>query len=118
MSFSTEIQSELDSYLLPWQDVSTRSMFGAMVYLVAGKMFAFIHDGKLVIKLPQADRAQAIDRVGARPYIRGHNGRFGDWVEPPLASPDAVGNTLSWIKKSYQYVQVAPTASKRMVRRM
>ena len=118
MSFSTEIQSELDSYLLPWQDVSTRNMFGAMAYLVGGKMFAFIHDGKLVVKLPQTDKAEAIDRAGARPYVLGHNGRFGDWMEIPLDSPDMVENTLPWVKKSYQYVQVAPRASKRRARRV
>ncbi len=118
MSFSKEIQSELDSHLLPWQDVSTRNMFGAMVYLVGGKMFTFIYDGKLVVKVPQADRAEAIERAGAMPYTHGYNGRFGDWMEIPLDSPDMAENTLPWIEKSYQYVQIAPTASKRRVRRM
>jgi hypothetical protein len=52
------------------------------------------------------------------PYTHGHNSRFGDWMEIPLASPDMVENTLPWIEKSYRYVQIAPTASKRRVRRM
>ena len=118
MAFSTEIQSELDSHLLPWQDVSIRNMFGAMVYLVGGKMFAFIHDDKLVVKLPQADKAQAINGVGAMPYVLGHNGRFGDWMELPLASPDMVENTLPWIKKSYQYVQSVAKTRRRRAKRI
>ncbi|MCE2463891.1 MAG: TfoX/Sxy family protein [Dehalococcoidia bacterium] len=118
MAFSTEIQSELDSYLLPWKDVSTRSMFGAMAYLVSGKMFAFIHDSKLVVKLPQADKTQAIDHVGAMPYTLGHNGQFGDWMELSLTSPDMVESTLPWVEKSYYYVQAVPKSRRRRVRRI
>ena len=40
----------------PGRMFSIRNMFGAMVYMVGGKMFAFIHDDKLVVKLPQADK--------------------------------------------------------------
>ena len=118
MAFSTEIQSELDSYLLPWKDVSTRSMFGAMAYLVGGKMFAFIHDSKLIVKLPQADKTQAIDLAGAMPYTLGHNGQFGDWMELPLSSPDMVESTLPWVEKSYHYVQAVPKSRRKRVRRI
>ena len=67
MAFSTEIQGELDASLLPWRDVSTRKMFGSMVYMAGDKMFAFIHDDKLVVKLPQQEKARAAESGGARP---------------------------------------------------
>ena len=118
MAFSTEIQSEFYSYLLPWEDVSTRSMFGAMAYLVSGKMFAFIHDSKLVVNLPQEDKTQAIDSVGVMPYTLGHNGQFGDWMELPLTSTDMVERSLPWVEKSYHYVQSVPKPRRRMGRRI
>ncbi len=117
MAFSIEIQSELDAHLLPWQDVSTRKMFGAMVYLVGGKMFAFIYDARLVVKLPEEDKAEARERDGARPFILGNGSQFGDWMEFPISTPDRVEEALTWVGKSYQYVQATPRAGKARPRR-
>ena len=112
MAYSAEIQSELDAHLLAWQDVSTRKMFGAMVYLVGSRMFAFIYNDRLVVKLPKEEVAEATESGNARPFIHGDSGRFGDWIEFPLASPGEVENVLNPVGKSYQYVQVAPKARK------
>ena len=107
MAFSAEIQSELDARLMPWVEVSSRRMFGAAVYLVRDKMFAFIHNHSLVIKLPPEDSAKARASEGARPYLHGHVGRFGEWVEFPLDGPDGVAERVPWIASSYQYVQMS-----------
>jgi hypothetical protein len=109
VAFSTEIQGELDASLLPWRDVSTRKMFGSMVYMAGDKMFAFIHDDKLVVKLPQQEKARAAESGGARPFVHGQNGQFGDWMEFPLASPEGIEGAIPWIKQSYRYVRVAST---------
>ena len=106
MAFSAEIQSELDVHLLPLADVSSRRMFGAAVYLVRDKMFAFIHNHSLVVKLPPEDGAKAMASDGVRPYNHGHVGRFGDWMELPLDGPDGVEEMVPWILGSYQYVQL------------
>ena len=99
-----------------WPDVSPRRMFGAMAYLVGARMFAFIYNGTVVVKLPETDKAEANSTVGARPFTLGHAGRFGDWMEFPFPCPDGMAITRPWVRKSYEYVQIAPTIRKRRAR--
>ena len=70
-------------------------------------MFAFVYDNRVIVKLRKEDKPEAEERWGARPFIHGHTGRFGDWVEFPQASPEEVAGAVSWIDKSYRYVQTA-----------
>ena len=115
MAFSPEIQSELDANLLRWPNVSTRKMFGAMVYLIGGRMFAFIYDTRVIVKLRQEEKGEAGEQYGARPFIHGRTGRFGDWMEFPLDGVYAVEGVLPWIRRSFEYVQVAPTHRRRPI---
>lgn len=110
VAFSAEIQQELDALLLPWEDVSPRKMFGAMVYLAKGKMFAFVYDNRVVVKVPEEQKSEAEKRMGAGPFIHGHTGKFGDWMELPLAGVREVGKALPWIRNSYDQAQNAPPA--------
>lgn len=108
MAFSAEIQQELDALLLPWNGVSPRNMFGAMVYLVKGKMFAFVCDTRVIVKVPKEDKVEAEARMRATPFIHGHTGRFGDWMELPLRGMQEVGGALPLIRNSYIQAQTPP----------
>ena len=110
MAFSAEIHSELDARLVPWQDVSPRKMFGAMAYLVGDRLFAFIYDDWVVVKLPPEDKAAAGQGSGARPFTHSRSRKFGDWMEFPLVRSDEIEDALPWIKRSYQHVLAIPTA--------
>ena len=73
MAFSVEIQQELDALLLPWDDVSPRNMFGAMVYLVKGKMFAFVYDNRVIVKVPKEKQGSSGIANESQPlYSRPH----------------------------------------------
>ena len=113
MAYSTAIQSKLDPFLLPWPDVSTRKMFGAMVYLVSGKMFAIVYGDRIVVKLPKDDMAVATSVGGARPFVVSRGRRFGDWMEFPPSSPGSVEGLLPWIMKSYELALATPATRKR-----
>ena len=108
MAFSVEIQQELDALLLPWDDVSPRNMFGAMVYLVKGKMFAFVYDNRVIVKVPKENKAAAESQMRASPFIHGHAGHFGDWMALPLRGAREVGKALPWIRTSYDQAQTSP----------
>ena len=97
----------MDAHLLPWKNVSSRQMFGAMVYLGNSKMFAFVYDNRVIVKLRKEDKPEAEEHWGARPFIHVHTGRFGDWMEFSQASPSEVAGAVNWISKSYEYVQTA-----------
>ena len=77
----------------------------------------FLRIGRLVVKLPKEDMAEAREPGDATPFIHGHNGRFGDWMEFPLTSLDGIEGLLPWVRKSYQYVQIAPGIIKGRSRR-
>ena len=112
MAFSVEIQSELDGHLLPWPDVSARKMFGALVYMVDGKMFAIVHDQWLAIKVPQDHMAQLLEEPGARPFSSRQGIRFGDWVQLPLPEPAQAAGYLGWLDRSYQRARAARPSGK------
>ena len=120
MAFSAEIQQELDALLLPWDDVSPRNMFGAMVYLVKGKMFAFVYETRVIVKVPKENKAEAEERMKARPFFHRRTGKFGDWMELPLGGASGVEEALPWIRNSYDQAQTSPrfgSSSKKWRRR-
>ena len=75
---------QLQATLLGLRGVSTKRLFGDQAFFVAGRMFAFRHDGALVLKLPEAERRDAIARGDGRPFLVHANVPFGRWVEVRL----------------------------------
>ena len=110
MEFSVDVQEKLDPLLAAWDGVYARKMFGALVYMVGGKMFVIIHGGDVVVKLPKEDKAEASNTAGAHPFVVGVNGRFGDWMQLPLADPVRAAELLPRIDKSYDYVLATQAA--------
>lgn len=62
-------------------EVTTKRMFGAEAFFTRGRMFAFLFDDSIVLKLPESERQTVLDTRAARPFLTGERAPFGRWVE-------------------------------------
>jgi TfoX-like protein len=69
--------------------VTSKRMFGADAFFTLGRMFAFLFDEAIVLKLPEADREEVLATRLARPFLTGASAPFGRWVEVSIAGPEA-----------------------------
>lgn len=82
----------LQASLLGLRGVSAKRLFGDQAFFVAGRMFAFRHDGALVLKLPETERRDVIALGHGRPFLVHESVPFGRWVEVRLRDlPTAIG---------------------------
>lgn len=65
-------------------EVSAKRMFGAEAFFTGGRMFAFLFDEAIVLKLPESDRQDALDTRLARPFLTEGAAPFGRWVETSI----------------------------------
>jgi len=64
-------------------NVSTRRMFGAEAFFHGRRMFAFLREDLVVLKLPQGQREELLEAQAARPFLVNAGASFGRWVEVP-----------------------------------
>ena len=86
-------------------NVTTRKMFGAEAFFHGRRMFAFLREDQVVLKLPEGEREQLLESRAARPFLVDENAGFGRWVEIPGSGEDAARAVL--------LVQSAYSAAKR-----
>lgn len=85
--------------------VSDRRMFGADVYMVQGRMFAFLETAVLGIKLPSEYRRDLLDNGVAQPYLSTQGRPFGDWLALPLRTPSEVERAVDLLEVAHGYAQ-------------
>ena len=117
MTNDPSVQSELDAILLPWSEVSTRSMFGGHAYFVGDRLFACYYKGAVAAKLPEPDRKQALDNGRARPFTPQPGRPFGEWVEFPVEGSGGVEALLPVLETALEYVQRTPPKGRKSPRR-
>ncbi len=86
-------------------NVTTRKMFGAEAFFHGRRMFAFLREDLVVLKLPESQREELLVAKAARPFLVNENAGFGRWVEIPGSGADAARAVL--------LVQSAYNAAKR-----
>lgn len=86
-------------------NVTTRKMFGAEAYFHGSRMFAFLREDLVVLKLPESQREELLEAKAARPFLVNENAGFGRWVEIPGTGEAAARAVL--------LVQSAHAAAKR-----
>jgi len=64
-------------------NVSTRRMFGAEAFFHGRRMFAFLREDLVVLKLPPGEREELLEAQAARPFLVNAGAGFGKWVEVP-----------------------------------
>lgn len=86
-------------------NVTTRKMFGAEAFFHGRRMFAFLREDLVVLKLPESQREELLEAKTARPFLLNENAGFGRWIEVPGSGSDA--------ERAVALVQSAYTAAKR-----
>ena len=75
-------------------EVTTKRMFGAEAFFTHGRMFAFLFDEAIVLKLPEAERQAVLDTRAARPFLTGAQAPFGRWVEASVHGSHAASRAI------------------------
>lgn len=74
--------------------VTTKRMFGAEAFFTTGRMFAFLFDEAIVLKLPESERQDVLDARHARPFLTGERAPFGRWVEASIRGSEAASRAI------------------------
>lgn len=102
-------------------EVTTKRMFGAEAFFTHGRMFAFLFDDTIVLKLPEAERQAVLDTRAARPFLTGAQAPFGRWVEASVhgshAASRAIGLAASAHALAQSPVEEGPRKRRAVVRR-
>ena len=112
MDIDPGIQKTLDAHVLPWERVTSRTMFGGVAYMVDGKMFAMLSEGAVAMKLPDQVRARALTLAGVSPF-RPMGRSFGRWVQFLVLLEDDVPVLTPWLESAREYVASLPAPAKR-----
>jgi TfoX/Sxy family transcriptional regulator of competence genes len=74
--------------------VTTKRMFGAEAFFTFGRMFAFLFDEAIVLKLPESERQDVLDARHARPFLTGERAPFGRWVETTIRGSESASRAI------------------------
>lgn len=81
-------------------NVTTRKMFGAEAFFHGRRMFAFLREDLVVLKLPETQREELLEAKMARPYLVNENAGFGRWVEVP-GTGEAASSAVVLVQSAY-----------------
>lgn len=84
----------VDAAIRAMPAVTSKRMFGAEAYFTNGRMFAFLFDEAIVLKLPEPDRQSVLDTRTARPFLTHENAPFGRWVEATIQGSEAASRAI------------------------
>ncbi|MER3496184.1 MAG: hypothetical protein C4320_04905 [Armatimonadota bacterium] len=86
-------------------DVRARRMFGGMGVYTGERMFAFLLDDKIGLKLKGSDYEEALRLPGAIPMVPEEGAEpLREYVEFPPAILDDEATLQTWIDRSAEYV--------------
>lgn len=88
--------------------VERRKMFGGLSLFINGHMFAGVHGRKIVLRLGEAERADAQAEAGTLPFEPMPGRVMKEYVvvpEPVWSSPEALEE---WMRRSVEYVGALP----------
>lgn len=80
--------------ILAMPQVTTKRMFGAEAFFTGGRMFAFLFEEAIVLKLPEPDRQDVLDTRVARPFLTNERAPFGRWVESAIQGSEAASRAI------------------------
>lgn len=91
-------------------------MFGHPCMFAAGSMFMVLHDGRIVLRLAEADRAELLATPGSSAFAP--QGRaMREYVAVPRAMMDRPDELGDWVARSYGFARELPPPARRRRRR-
>jgi DNA transformation protein and related proteins len=87
-------------------DVRARRMFGGMGVYTGEKMFAFLYEAELGLKLSPEDLDEAMNMPGAGPVVPEPNAEpMREYVQMPKEVLDNYEAFIGWVEKSATYAR-------------
>jgi len=90
-----------------------RKMFGYPCVFAKGNMFAGLHEAGMVLRLPDAQRAEFLRLKGAKQFEPMPGRVMREYVVAPKALLDSQGRLRTWVEKSLAYVSSLPAKPKK-----
>jgi hypothetical protein len=94
--------------ILAMPQVTTKRMFGAEAFFTGGRMFAFLFEEAIVLKLPESERQDVLDTRLARPFLTSAQAPFGRWVEAGIHGSEAASRAIRLAAAAHALAQ-SPT---------
>lgn len=92
--------------------IEHRTMFGYPSVFLNGNMLACVFQDRIMVRLPDADRAEAISSLGAKLFEPSPGRAMKEYVELPSRVADDSSQLTSWLQRGRRYVETLPKKSK------
>lgn len=97
-----DLRLAFESEVLSWPHVTTRFMFGCLVYMAKGKLFAFLVDDSIVItRLDEASR-EALSAEYEAFAFESKGKTIGGWMQVVVADESELAEIIDYVRKSYE----------------
>jgi TfoX/Sxy family transcriptional regulator of competence genes len=90
-----------------------RTMFGYPSVFLNGNMLASIFQDRVMVRLSEAERAEAIARAGAKPFEPSPGRPMKEYVELPAAVAKDARELRGWLERGRSYVATLPVKKKK-----
>jgi len=92
--------------------VELKPMFGCPAYFTNGNLFAGVHQSSLMLRLPEASRAEAV-ALGGGPFEPMPGRPMKKYVVLPTAVLDDEAATADWVRRGAEYAASLPPKAKK-----
>ncbi len=90
-----------------------RKMFGYSCAFVNGNMFTGLHEGGMVLRLPEEQRVEFLRLKGAKQFEPMPGRVMREYVVVPKVLLDSPERLRTWVEKSLTFVSSLPTKPKK-----
>jgi TfoX/Sxy family transcriptional regulator of competence genes len=102
-----------DLALAPFPKAERRQMFGYPCAFANGNMFAGLFQDRMMLRLPDGERARFLRLKDARPFEPAPGRPMREYVEVPEAVLKSKTKLKAWLSKSFEYAQSLPAKEKK-----
>jgi TfoX/Sxy family transcriptional regulator of competence genes len=93
--------------------VEHRAMFGYPSVFLNGNMLASIFQDRIMVRLSESDRAEAMAHAGAKPFEPTPGRGMKEYVELPADVVDDAPALRRWLERGRAYVATLPKKAKK-----
>lgn len=93
--------------------IEHRTMFGYPSVFLNGNMLASIFQDRIMVRLSESDRADAMERAGAKPFEPMPGRGMKEYVELPASVIDDAPALRRWLERGRAYVATLPKKAKK-----
>ncbi len=92
--------------------IEHRTMFGYPSVFLNGNMLACVFQDRIMVRLSEADRVDAISTVGGKQFEPSPGRAMREYVELPRRVADDPDQLNGWLQRGRAYVQTLPKKKK------